>query len=415
MNDMIGAMKTSPFRLKGSELPPRQPCRARASVLLFLLVACAGVCAQEYPQVHSGEENAAAETRALAAREPLAAASPAQPAAEDTPRYRVVEAQPGRLSIVQVMSGVVIIGLAAYGGYGLWLRRKHARDQHVFPSASKYEASPEGSQTGTWPALSLKPDEIRVNPGQTAANRVSTRQAKVRERDAAVAQSIPRTSKTAAPQPVAQPPAPEVAQESPPVELNLLSLVEQDFAKPDSSKKSDSADQNKCNKIRDRYISVRFPRVMSNTAQLSDTTAAIRSARLYFEDGKGELALELLYLAIAQYPELKPLWLALIELLYLDRNAAALVEVCERFRTRHGDAAEWDEIVNLGQQLAPKSTLFGSTAPARPDNQSWPSLPNWIQAPTDTVSQVANAPLRMRLMVLGLDANAGSQTGGAAR
>ena len=146
----------------------------------------------------------------------------------------------------------------------------------------------------------------------------------------------------------------------------------------------------RCRRIRDRYISARFPGVARSAADLESADRVIKSARLYFEDGQVDTALELLDVAIEQDSRAEALWLAQIEILFLGRNAARFVECARAFRALHPASEAWAEVSRLGLALAPKETLFGTAKAAREHDHygPWPDLPNWIQANWDLTAEV---------------------------
>src|SRR5438094_1906660 len=85
----------------------------------------------------------------------------------------------------------------------------------------------------------------------------------------------------------------------------------------------------RCRKIRDRYIRARFPGVARTAIELESAERVIKAARLYFEDGEPDLAFELLDCALEQDPHAEPVWLALLETVFLARDAMRYVD-CAR-------------------------------------------------------------------------------------
>jgi hypothetical protein len=147
-------------------------------------------------------------------------------------------------------------------------------------------------------------------------------------------------------------------------------------------------------KIRDRYIGARFPGVVRGSADLADAERVIKSARLLFEEERLGDALELLQLAIDEMPAEPSRWLALLEILYLSRDALQFTATARDFRRRHAGAQEaWTEICRLGRALAPAEVLFGVACAPRDHEHygPWPHTPNWIQAPWDLTSDIAAA------------------------
>ncbi|MEP7068242.1 MAG: hypothetical protein ABI789_03330 [Usitatibacter sp.] len=146
-------------------------------------------------------------------------------------------------------------------------------------------------------------------------------------------------------------------------------------------------------RIRDRYISARFPGVARGAADLESSERVIKAARLYFEDGQSDTALELLDVAIEQDSRSEALWLAQLEILFLGRDAARYVECARAFRALHPASAAWAEVSRLGRALAPGQALFGAASGPRDHDHygPWPDLPNWIQANWDLTGEVVAA------------------------
>ena len=146
----------------------------------------------------------------------------------------------------------------------------------------------------------------------------------------------------------------------------------------------------RCRRIRDRYIGARFPGVARSAADLENPDRVVKSARLYFEDGQADMALELLDVAIEQDSRAEPLWLAQLEILFLIRDSQRFIETARAFRAMHPASEAWDEITRLGRALAPQENMFGA-ANGRRDHEHygpWPDLPNWIQANWDLTAEV---------------------------
>jgi hypothetical protein len=146
----------------------------------------------------------------------------------------------------------------------------------------------------------------------------------------------------------------------------------------------------RCRRIRDRYIGARFPGVARSSADLESPARVVKAARLYFEDGQADTALELLDVAIEQDSRAEALWLAQLEILFLGRNAARFVETARAFRAMHPASDAWPEVARLGRALMPKEGLFGTASGPRDHDHygPWPDLPNWIQANWDLTAEV---------------------------
>ena len=146
-------------------------------------------------------------------------------------------------------------------------------------------------------------------------------------------------------------------------------------------------------KIRERYISARFPGVARTVADLQSSDRVVKCARLYFEDEQPELALELLELAAQEVPHDSPIWLARLEILFLLRDANGFLAAARAFREAHPRHDAWAEIERLGRALVPGEPLFGQTSGPRDHEHygPWPHTPNWIQAPWDLTPEIAAA------------------------
>jgi hypothetical protein len=152
-------------------------------------------------------------------------------------------------------------------------------------------------------------------------------------------------------------------------------------------------------RIRDRYIGARFPGVARSAADLENPDRVVKAARLYFEDGQSESALELLDVAIEQDSRAEALWLAQLEILFLTRNASRYVESARAFRAMHPASEAWNEVARLGRALAPNEGIFGPAAGPREHEHygPWPDLPNWIQANWDLTAEVVAADFHRML------------------
>src|SRR5207253_8977119 len=119
----------------------------------------------------------------------------------------------------------------------------------------------------------------------------------------------------------------------------------------------------------------------------------IKAARLYFEDGEPDLAFELLDCALEQDPHAEPVWLALLETVFLARDAMRYVDCARAFHDAHPASESWSEVMRLGRALAPQELLFGPSSGPRDHEHygPWPHLPNWIQASWDLTAEVVAA------------------------
>src|SRR5205085_6441185 len=106
-------------------------------------------------------------------------------------------------------------------------------------------------------------------------------------------------------------------------------------------------------RTRDRYIAIRFEGIARSSADLADPARVIKAARLEFEEGFPENALELLELAIEQNYKEPSLWLAELEIAFLMRDPRHFTETAREFREAHPQSDKWEEINRLGHALAP--------------------------------------------------------------
>jgi hypothetical protein len=142
-------------------------------------------------------------------------------------------------------------------------------------------------------------------------------------------------------------------------------------------------------RIRERYLAARFPGVVRNIADLDAPGRVVKGARLYFEDGELEMAIELLDAAIQQNSRAEGVWLAQLEILFLARDAQRFVECARAFHALHAGSTEWAEVARLGAALAPEEPLFAAASTTSHAHYGpWPDLPNWIQANWDLTAEV---------------------------
>ena len=146
-------------------------------------------------------------------------------------------------------------------------------------------------------------------------------------------------------------------------------------------------------KIRDRYITARFPGVARSSSDLTNSAAMVKAARLMFEEEQADLALELLQLAIEEAPQESQLWLARLEILFLKRDRDGFVAAARAFRSVHRYHDAWGEVERLGRALAPGEELFDNAGGPRDHDHygPWPHTPNWIQAPWDLTAEIVAA------------------------
>ena len=159
-------------------------------------------------------------------------------------------------------------------------------------------------------------------------------------------------------------------------------------------------------KIRERYVTTRFPGVARTLADLESADRVIKAARLYFEEEEAELAIELLELAAQEAPHESPVWLARLEILFLLRDRDGFVQAAHAFRGAHPRHEAWPEVERLGRALAPGEPLFGAVSGPRDHEHygPWPHTPNWIRAPWDLTAEIAAADFHRCAMRLAGDA-----------
>jgi hypothetical protein len=154
-------------------------------------------------------------------------------------------------------------------------------------------------------------------------------------------------------------------------------------------------------RIRDRYIFTRFPGVARTGADLADTRAVIKAARLYFEDGLAARGVELLQLAAQMDPACESLWLARLQLHFLLRDAPGFTDAASRMREFHASSPQWPRIAALGVNLGLAREFAaeaGANAGHAGDVAAWPELPDWLQSPGDQVPMVVAAQMRSRIL-----------------
>ena len=137
-------------------------------------------------------------------------------------------------------------------------------------------------------------------------------------------------------------------------------------------------------RIRDRYISVRFAGVARGAADLENPTRVIKAARLAFEDGEGEAALELLQLAIAQNPVDPSLRIAELDLAWRSGERDRFLDAAHAFRALFPRSVEWPEIARLAHSVAPEEGLFAPPPGAARSGEDGP--PRWLQPPWDAAA-----------------------------
>lgn len=135
------------------------------------------------------------------------------------------------------------------------------------------------------------------------------------------------------------------------------------------------------NRIRDRYISVRFAGIARGAADLENPTRVIKAARLAFDDGEGEAALELLQLAIAQNPVDLSLRIAELDLAWRAGERDRFLDAARAFRALFPRSSEWPEIARLARGMAADDGLFAAPPGEARDERD--GTPRWHEPPWD--------------------------------
>src|SRR4051812_46502602 len=136
-------------------------------------------------------------------------------------------------------------------------------------------------------------------------------------------------------------------------------------------------------RIRDRYIGVRFAGVARGAGDLENPVRVVKAARLTFDEGEAETALELLSLAIDQNAGEPQLRLAELEIAYLARKRARFVEAARDFHELFPRNPDWPEIVRLGRRIAPGEALFARASLSPDSGAATGEAPRWIDSPWD--------------------------------
>ena len=167
--------------------------------------------------------------------------------------------------------------------------------------------------------------------------------------------------------------------------------------------------------LRRRYIGERFPETEHGAIDLADPASVVKGARLFYEDGAVSRAIELLQFAIEDDPRRAKPWLALFEILRLERRAPEFAELAARFREAHGETGHWPKVRQVGREIDPGNPLYlaipavdtletiGPREARRIAEASSaaafdPIADNWLDAPMDFENEVLANDLRKALM-----------------
>ena len=123
-------------------------------------------------------------------------------------------------------------------------------------------------------------------------------------------------------------------------------------------------------RLHDRYVISRFPAFSDPRQHLRDTDRVIRYSRELFDDEQPRRAIELLRLAIEEDQSQRGLWLALIELCFLVRDATRFSELILAFSVEFALDSELPTLGAMRRDLTPHDSAT-TNAPKLLD------LPNW--------------------------------------
>jgi hypothetical protein len=126
-------------------------------------------------------------------------------------------------------------------------------------------------------------------------------------------------------------------------------------------------------RLRERYISQRFPQLADPATDLRRTGDVLTWAQQSIEDGRKSQAIELLTLALQEDVTQRAIWLFLIEDAFLQDDAERFAQLATEFKQQFaGDAAQV-LIDAMAHDLAPAALpVAGATPPAAPM-----ALPMW--------------------------------------
>ncbi len=155
-----------------------------------------------------------------------------------------------------------------------------------------------------------------------------------------------------------------------------------------------SADQLGAHPIRrrlhDRYVISRFPVFSDPRQDLRDVDRVIRYSRELFDDEQPRRAIELLRLAIEEDQSQRALWLALIELCFLVRDATRFTELILAFSAEFALDAEVPTLSAMRRALLPHD-------PAMANAPKLLELPNWSVPPDRAKNDALQKQFHARL------------------
>ncbi len=150
-----------------------------------------------------------------------------------------------------------------------------------------------------------------------------------------------------------------------------------------------------------RYMEERYAEIANASISVNDADSIIDAARLYYEEGQVQKAIELLTYALEERPAQLRFWLALIEIYRLERMTPEFCILAAKFRDLHSGADVWAKVQHIGRDLDPSNPLFAAALGrlGLPDEREFdPMSENWLNAPMDLTSDVLMVELRSSLL-----------------
>jgi hypothetical protein len=143
-------------------------------------------------------------------------------------------------------------------------------------------------------------------------------------------------------------------------------------------------------RLHDRYVMSRFPAFSDPRQDLRDVDRVIRYSRELFDDEQPRRAIELLRLAIEEDQSQRTLWLALIELCFLVRDATRFTELILAFSVEFALDVELPTLGAMRRDLMPHDAAI-TNAPKLLE------LPNWSVPADGTKNEALQKQLHARL------------------
>ena len=143
-------------------------------------------------------------------------------------------------------------------------------------------------------------------------------------------------------------------------------------------------------RLHDRYVISRFPAFSDPRQDFRDADRVIRYSRELFDDEQPRRAIELLRLAIEEDQSQRALWLALIELCFLVRDATRFTELILAFSVEFALDVEVPTLSAMRRDLLPQD-------PAMANAPKLLELPNWSVPPDSAKNEVLQKQFHARL------------------